>query len=225
MRSLLAAVMLGVTLAPVPSLARARAVAPAGEVDKLVALMVPPDVMVRISERVFDNNLRNGTALPPERQALFAANPGLKEHLSRALKAEMGSILRKDLPAFHVELAGLFTREMSAAEIGQTLAFFDGPTGRKMLARMYDGVARSTSETPDQAKQAAMASLMASLTAEDYPALTAFGATPAATKLQAVTPKLQQLAQGWATRLMAGNQARMALLADKATADYLAKKQ
>lgn len=224
MKFVFAALMLGSTaLAPLPALAHA--VAPASDADRLVAALLPEDALVKITTKVFDNNLQNDTALSAEKKALYTANPGLKAHLSERMKGEIAVILRKDLPGLRTDLAALLMREMSASEISDTVAFFGSATGQKMMAHMYDGVANSAATSEAEAKQAAMAGLMASLTPEDYPALMAFGATPAAAKLQAVTPKVQDVTKAWAAKMIAANQARLTAAADKATADYLAKKK
>jgi hypothetical protein len=222
MKLLLAALLLGTPLAP-PVLARAAIVAPASDADRLVEALLPEPALVAITGKLFDNTVQNEANLTPEKKALYAANPGLKAHLSTAMRGELASALHKDLPTLRTDLAALLSREMAAEEISQTLAFFASPTGKKMMAHMYDGVANSSAASEAEAQQAAMAGLMASLTAEDYPALMAFGATPAATKLQAVTPQVHALTKSWAAKMMVDNEARMKAAVDKATADYLAK--
>lgn len=225
MKLLLAALMLGTSIAP-PALAGDRVTVPAAsDADKLVEALLPEPALVAITGKVFDNTVQNEANFAPEKKALYAANPGLKAHLSAAMKVELAAILRKDLPALRRDLAALLSGEMAAAEISQTLAFFASPTGQKMMTHMYDGVANSSAANETEAQQAAMAALTASLSAEDYPALMAFGATPAATKLQAVTPKVQALTKAWAAKMMVDNEARMKAAADKATAAYLAKRK
>lgn len=227
MKLLLAALVLSTaTLAPASALAIDNAAVPAADdARRLAALMLPGDALVRITARVFDNHLQSEAGLSPEKKALYAANPGLKAHLAERMKGEIAAIMRKDLPGLHAELAALFAREMTAEEIGQTLAFLESATGQKMMAQMYSGVAASSATSEEEAKQAAMAGVMGSLTQEDYPALMAFGTTSAAAKLQAVTPKLHEVTKSWATKMIASNEARLTAVRDRATAEYLAKKK
>jgi hypothetical protein len=226
MKSMLTALLLGsATLAPLPAFADAvvTAPAPASDADQLVAMLLPEDALVQITQRIFDNAVLNESGFTPEKKKLYADNSGLKPYIVAHVKGELATIMKRDLPGLRTDMAALLTREMSASEIADTLTFFASATGQKMMATMYAGIANSAAASEEEAKQAAMASLMASLTADDYPALMAFGSTPAATKLQAITPKIQDLSKSWAQKMIVANQAQLQASTEKATAEYLAQ--
>jgi hypothetical protein len=226
--SLIAALLLGAPAAQPPSPLPPRPAAvrtlAASDAEQLVDMLLPQDALTRITQRVFDNAVAQNKGTDTERQKLYAATPGLKEAVAERVRAELGVILKRELPGLRTQMVALLTGELSADEISDTLTFFASATGRKMMATMYAGMAETSATNEEQLKQEATASLMRSLTPEDYPALTAFGASSAAPKLQAINPKMQALSKEWATKLIAGNQARLEAVAQQAIADFMARK-
>lgn len=226
MKPFLAALALGTaTLAPISAFAAAPAVAPAdANLDKLVALMAPEDKISRLAGKAFDAGMDEQVAADPKMKATFDANPGLREQVGGQLRAQFTGILVAALPSLRAELGGILQQELTASEIADTLTFFSSPTGEKLRAEVYETMGGAPGQSAEEVQQAAISAVMAKMTAEDYPALMAFGASPAAQKMGSVNPKIQAASKAWAEKLVEANRPKMQALAVKLTADYLAKK-
>jgi len=227
MKSFLAALALGATaLPPVAAFAAAPVAAPVADanLDKLVALMAPEDSIGRLAGKAFDAGMDQQVAADPKMKATFDANPGLREQVGGQLRSQFTAILVAALPSLRAELSGILKQDLTASEIADTLTFFSSPTGQKLRAEVYETMGGAPGQSPEEIQQAAIAAVMAKMTTEDYPALMAFGASPAAQKMNSVNPKIQAASQAWAERLVIANRAKMQALAVKLTTEYLAKK-
>ena len=228
MKFVFAALAMGaVTLAPAQARNLEAAVAPAAptDVDKLTALIVPDAMMSRIAIGAFDAAINDESKLAPDKKKLFESTPGLKDYVAQRLRPELDRVLRAELPTLRTRLGALFSAEMTPQDITDSLTFFGSNAGKKMLEQMYTGMANSGSLDQEEAKRAGMAAMMASLTPEDYPALMAFGASPAAAKFQALGPKLKETSQAWAVELIAKHGPAFFKLAEDASAEFVAKKK
>lgn len=228
MKSLLAALALGVVaLAPAQARPGAPAAAPSADTDlqKLVVLMAPEDAISRLAGRAFDAGMDAKIAGDVAMKAAFDANPGLRERVGARLRSEFTGILATALPSLRTELGGILQRELTPAEIGDTLTFFSSPTGQKLRAAVYETIGSAPDQTPGEIQQAAISAVMSQMTADDYPALMAFGGSSAAQKMNVVNPKISAASQAWAEKLVLANRPKMEALAAKLTADYLAAKK
>lgn len=224
MKIVFAALLLGATaLAPLSAQARPalQAGAAQAEADRLVAVMLSDEAMLDVAGRSFNYGMEKQLVADPATQKLYAANPGMKEHVGTQLRAEFLKVMKRELPSLRGEVSRLIQTDMTAVEIGAARTFLESPTGRKMAAQMYRSIGDKPDQSQEQMQQAAMASLMGSLTPEDYPALMAFGANPAAQKMQALNPKITAASAAWSSRLVAANEARMKTLAAQSAADFL----
>jgi hypothetical protein len=227
MKPFLAALMLSAAaLAPVAVHAAAPASAPAPDanLDKLVALMAPEDAISRLAGKAFDAGMDEQLAADPKMKASFDANPGLRDEVGGKLRAQFTGILLTALPTLRVQLGGILQQELTTTEVADTLAFFASPTGQKLRAEVYETMGSAPGQSPEEVQQAAIAAVMQKMTAEDYPALMAFGASPAAQKMGTLNPKISAASKAWAEKLVADNRTQMKALAVKLTADYLARK-
>ncbi|AJP73750.1 DUF2059 domain-containing protein [Sphingomonas hengshuiensis] len=228
MKSLLAAFAVA-TAALLPSTAQARgapiAVAPSPDVEQLVAMLVGDDAMLRLGTRAFDANIEEELAADPQAKALLARDPGLKTYVSDQLRASFVAVLQRELPTLRGQLGTLFASELTATEVADTLAFFSSPVGRKLIAQVYQAAGDTPGQDQAAMQQAAIASVMANLQPEDYPALMAFGASSAAQKMQVVNPKISATSQAWAEKLVSANEAAFRQQAIAAVADYMAKQR
>jgi hypothetical protein len=227
MKPLFAALALGVAVLPVQAFAAAPLAAPVadGDLQKLVALMAPEDSIGRIAGQAFDKGMDQQIAGDPKMKATYDANPGLREQVGGQLRGQFTRILVAALPSLRGEIAGILQAELTPGEIGDTLTFFASPTGQKVRAEVYETMGSAPGQSPQEMQQAAMAAVMAKMTAEDYPALMAFAGSTAAQKMGSVNPKIAAASQAWALKLVAANRPQMEGFATKAVADYLAKKK
>ena len=225
MKLLLAALALPLA-APLaaPAVAGSVALAP-NEADKLVDLPLPQAQIDKLAHNGFEKGMESELAGDSTLQKQFAANPGLKEFVAARLQIEFTTILKGELPSLRTTLSGIISADMTASEIADTITFFASPTGTKMIGQIYSSMAENPDQEPDQMQQAAMSALMASLTPEDYPALMAFGASPAATKLKTVNPKISAASREWAEGMVARNKTRIESAAIAAASSFFAHKK
>lgn len=227
MKLLAAALALGIAA---PAIAETRESAPVAapaadtDVQKLVALLVPEGAVARLAGKAFTKGMDEEIAGDASLKATFEGNPGLREQVSAKIGAEITRIFIAELPALRAQIATILTAELSPAEIGDALTFFASPTGQKLSAEVYESMGDDPTKSPQEMQQAALAAVMAKMTAEDYPALMAFGASPAAKKMGSINPKIAAASEAWATKLVGANRAKMESLAEQATKDFLAKK-
>ncbi|UYY56995.1 DUF2059 domain-containing protein [Sphingomonas sp. S2-65] len=228
MKTMFAAIMMGAA-ALVPAPVQAGAVLQASsarpEADRLVAVMLADAAMMDVAGRAFTYGMEQQLANDPATQKLYAANPGMKEHVAGQVRTEFLKVMKAELPALRGDVSQLIQADMTAPEITDARTFLESATGRKMAAQMYRSIGDKPDQSQEQMQQAAMASLMRSLTPEDYPALLAFGGSPAAQKLQALNPKITAASQVWSSRLIAANEARMKTLAAQSAAEFLKGKK
>jgi hypothetical protein len=218
---LILAALLAAPALPAAALAAGpTAVAPASDADRLVALLAPDAMVTQLARRMFDNNVQKADLLSAKSKARLGEDAAFKKQVADAVGAEMTRILPRELPALRTRMSALLAREMTAPEIAETLRFFGTPTGRKMLAQIYRGIGESGATTEEQAQQAAMSALMASLTPEDYPALIAFTGSPAAAKLQSLNPRIKETSRAWALDFIARYQPVLVQVAEKAASGY-----
>jgi hypothetical protein len=222
MKLLFAALLLG---AAPPALAQANAAAPAAtapsaEADRLAGTLLGDTAMQRLGKRAFDTGMEQQIAANAELRKLFAEQPSAKAELSQKLYAEFTRMLAAELPVLRARLSGIIAADMTPGEIGDTLAFFQSPVGQKIMTQVYETLGDNPVQSQEQAQQAAMTAVMASLQPEDYPALLAFGGTTAASKMQTVNPKIAAASKQWAAEMVAKNQGRIQAIAAGAAAKY-----
>lgn len=226
MKFVFAAFLLGATmLAPVPAQAGVPLQAARAEADRLVGVMLADDAMMDVASRSFTYGMEQQLAGDPATQKLYAANPGMKDYVAAQVRAEFLKVTRAELPALRSDVSRLIQADMTAAEIADARTFLESTTGRKVAAQLYRSIGDKPDGNQQEMQQAAMASLMGSLTPEDYPALMAFGGSPAAQKMQALNPRITAASQAWSNRLIAANEARMKTLAAQSAAQFLKGKK
>lgn len=197
----------------------------ATDAERLVALLAPDEMIVKVTTGVMDKGVQDETQFSPEKRKLYADNPGLKQAVTDRMRGEVTRLLRAELPGLRKQLGALLDAEMTPTEVSDTLTFFSSPTGGKMLSTMYAAIAETGVADQENAKQTAIAAMMASLTEADYPALMAFSASAGARKLQAVTPKIGEASKAWAEALIARQGPALAAVVETTTAEFLAKKK
>lgn len=223
LRPLIAALALGAAALP-PMAAGAQAAAapaPDPQADRLVGLVFGDEALVRAGARAFDVGLDQKIAEDKNLATLFARDPGLKPHVASRLRESMMVRMRQALPALRAQLGAIVAADMTAAEIADTITFFSSPIGKKLVAKIYQTVADNPTDA-EAAQNAAMQAVLTDLAPEDYPPLIAFGASPAAQKLQVVNPKLAATARAWTEKFVADNEAALTQEAMTTAAAYLA---
>lgn len=227
MKSFFAALALGIAALPAGAFAAGPVAAPVaeGDLQKLVALMAPADAIARVAGKAFDAGMAQEVSGNARLKAAYDADPALRAQVGGALRDQFTGILVAELPSLRTQIEAILKTELTPGEITDTLTFFSSPTGQKVRAEVYETMGSSPGQSEQEIQQAAIASVMAKMTAEDYPALMAFAGSPAAQKMGSVNPKISAASQAWAQKLVADNRPRMEALAVKLTAEYLARKK
>ena len=227
MKTLLAALALAAAgVAPVSVAAAAPALAAPGKpVDRLVALLLPEDALVGLALRAFDAGVEREVSGDAVLKAIYARHPGLKAHIARELRPAFVKALKKDIPALRRDVRTIVAGGLAPPEIADSLTFFASPTGQKLRAQVYEAMGNDPSQSPNALKAAALSAVMANMKAADYPALIAFGASPAAARINAINPRIAAASQAWSDRLVARHGARMRDLAAASAKRYLKGKK
>lgn len=218
MKLIFAALALGATVtlpAPAPAMMAPVAV-PAGDLDKLVLLMLPDQRMMDLIAQTVRNDTGNRGEL--------SNDPAMREFVIARIIPEVGKVMRAELPELRAEIAGIISAELTPDEITDIYTFFASPTGQKLQQILFEEMGKDPSADGPTTQKRAVERFMASLTPEDYPALSAFGASSGAQKMRDVTPKVSAASEAWADRLLKKHGARFDALRAEAIADYKRQK-
>ena len=131
---------------------------------------------------------------------------GMVTAVKSAGRAETVAVLHEGYPGLRRMAADKVRASMTSAEMKQAADFYASPTGRKLTAA---AVASTRGSTASEIQNNIQAGVVAAMSPDDAPALTAFAATPAYVKLQTLGPELQKASVKWAETLMAGNADRI----------------
>lgn len=191
--------------------------APAADVERLADLLAGEEQVIEAAtgnfDAAFDAKLKArsaGVALP---------NADLLATIRATSKTELLSVLHAAYPELRRVVVAKLQAELSGADVIDLIAFYSSPTGRKISQAAVAG-ARGTD--PGTIQQNMVANAVGAIGADDTSALLAFGAKPAAAKLQRLGPELQQASVEWASRLMAANAARLQQSIQSAVQSYQA---
>jgi Uncharacterized protein conserved in bacteria (DUF2059) len=223
---LLALALSAAALAPASAFAAAPAAAPVADTDlqKLVSLLAPEEAITQLAGKSFDTGMDQRIAANPKLKAAYAADPAMREAVGSQLRTQFASVLVAALPSLRAEIETILKTALTPAEIADSLSFFASPTGQKVRAEVYETMGSAPGQSTQEMQQAAIAAVMAKMTAEDYPALMAFAGSTASQKMGTVNPRISAASQAWADRLVAANRPKLEALADKLAADYRARK-
>ena len=219
---LLAAIALAT--APMAGLAIAApvAAATAKPLERLVALLLPEESLITLAARAFDAGLDREVANNAELRAIHARQPGFKAYVASRLRPALATMLKKELPGLRREIRAIVAAELKPREIEEALAFFASPTGAKLRTQVYATMGDNPNQSPEAMQAAAISAVMKQMKAADYPALIAFGASSAASKMNIVNPKIAAASRAWSDRLVAKNSKKMRALAAAAVRHYKA---
>ena len=212
MKLILAALALGLPgHAPAPALT----VAPANDAGRLVALLIPERAMIDLVMAAARSEAKKN----PE----FAGDPAMIDFVLKRMRPDLEKIVRDGLPELHAEMIRIITAQMTSAEIADVYTFFASPTGQRLQKTTYEVIAENPGADNSEHQRIAIDRFTQSITLEDMPALTAFGTSAGAQKMQAVTPRTTAASGAWADRVLTRHGPRLDALRAQAIADY--KKQ
>lgn len=222
MKKLIAALALSAAALASPLAIAAPAVAaPARPVDQLVGLLLPEASLVRIGVRAFDMGVEREVTTDAVLKASYARHPGLRTYVATALRPTFVKLLKKEIPSLRREIRAIAVEGLTAPEIADSLVFFASPTGQKLRTQVYETMGNDPTQSPAAMKSAAVSAVMANMKVADYPALIAFGASSAASKINVLNPRIAAASQAWSDRLVAKHGKRMRSLAAAAAKRYL----
>lgn len=213
MKFLLAALAL---TAPMAALPAAPVAAPADDAERLVGLLLPE---AQLLETIF-TAVRKDFARVPE----FRSDPAMGEFVLAKLRPDVEKVMRAELPSLRTELRAILAADMNPGEINDVYTFFASPTGQKLQRHLFKAMADHSNASPEEQKRIATEAFLADVTPGDSIALTRFGTSAGARKMNQVTPKISAASEGWASRLLVKHGPRFADLRAQAIADYKRQK-
>lgn len=203
------------------------AVAPAAhsaDALALATLMTPADSMTRISASAFDFAVAEDVRSTPAQQE-FAAHPGMKDFVAGRVRDRVAVILNAELNGLRDQIAGALENRMTPQEIVQVKSFFESPTGLRMRKIMMEAMVAHPPVPghEEDANKAGIDTFTKTMTADDLPALQAFGASSGAAKMQILNPEIAAISKNWGLSTMQAHAAELRAVADAARKEFLAK--
>lgn len=189
--------------------------APASDLDRLVLLMLPDQRIMDLVTQMVRND--NGA-----RSEL--KDPATREFVIARMLPEVSKVMRAELPGLRAEIAGIISADLSPDEITDIYTFFASPTGQKLQQILFEEMGKNPGADGETIQKRAVERFMASMTADDYPALSAFGASSGAPKMRDLTPRVGAASEAWADRLLKKHGPRFDGLRAEAIADYKRQK-
>ena len=176
---------------------------------RLARIVLPERDQVAAALRMVDSDLAPAFRGNDDFKALEADFPGFTDTVLAELKPALARFTRRELPAYHARVAELFASRLDTAEIDDLAAFYQTPTGQKMIRGMHENLtARATvgevMTDPDKptsysaiAKDHQDAAEVTTklIDRSDEPALLEFAKKPYFTRLAALGPALRKLEQ------------------------------
>lgn len=216
MRAALALAILASGLAAMP--APARPVAAAAAQDKLALgrqlaeLSNSREMIAAQTSRMIREVLPPLFAADPEMQGLEKDYPGITAKLLDAAAPMLRDETLKGLPRLWDQLGALYAARLSAAELGEVIAFYSGGIKTRIMAASNgaldtSGLVKEAIESDDgMIRQDSVMStvtrgakdVLAKLSPADREALARFGTTPAGRRFNALMPEALAIATAWA---------------------------
>lgn len=192
------------------------ALAPAhNDAARLAGLLVP--------ERAMLDLVTAGARTLALKSRQFEGDRAMVDFVLARMRPEIEKMVREALPELQAEITKILAADLTPAEINDLYTFFASPTGQRLQKTAFDVIAENPMADPATQQSIAVERFMATLTPEDYPPLSAFGASAGARKMRGVNPKVAAASEAWGERLLTKHGARLETLRRDAIADY--KKQ
>ena len=195
------------TLSPVPVQAPVPTVRPAA---MRIATTIANETIIRSAAlRLLRDQTPKVLAKDPTMQTLEQRWPGIINEFLQILEPIVIEGTLRRLPAYQLQVAALFDRRMTAAELDATAAFYASPAGQHTLTLAIQGLdyrsilqqqIASGGKTKVAAgdigsmARAAAVPAITQLDPADLKVLMAFGTSPAGAAIVRVQPELEQLA-------------------------------
>ncbi|WP_333573339.1 hypothetical protein [Sphingomonas sp.] len=219
---LMAVAVPGIALAQTAPTTRAPQEADAA---RLASLMVPEAQMPALIGIGFRQGFGPSLAANPAGKALYDAHPGMQDFVADSVSKELARLAVADLQSLRDQLAQVVRDELEPEEIVDTITFFESATGVKMRARATAALKEKGATSAEDGQKTAVQAAVAELTEDDYPAITAFGASSAAKKMQLVNTKIMEVSKAWGMQLGTGNRAVLEKARATAEAEFLAREK
>lgn len=194
----------------------------AGDAARLAGLIIPEAQMPALIAIGFRKGFGDSLAANPAGKALYDANPGMQDFVAEHVSKELARFAVAGLPSLREQLAAIVRDELEPDEMVDTITFFESPTGVKMRARATAALEQQGAASGEEGQKLAVQAAVSDLTEADYPAITAFGASSAAKKMQLVNTRIMQASKTWGVQLGTDHAAELKKAREAAEAEYLA---
>ncbi|WP_066721185.1 hypothetical protein [Sphingomonas pituitosa] len=197
----------------------------AGDAARLAGLLIPESKIPALIGVGFRQAFALSLAANAEVKARYDAHPGMQDFVADRVSKEIARLATADLPSLREQLGEVVRDELEPEEIVDTITFFESPTGVKMRARANAALLEKGATSVEEGQKTAVQAAVSDLTADDYPAITAFGASSAAKKMQLVNAKVTEASRAWGAQLSKANGPALVAARSAAEAEFLAKEK
>lgn len=169
-------------------------------------------------------------------KTMIDENPGLQAAVWAAVEPEIRRSSIEGNPAFLARIAALYRSRLTATELDAVYAFFEGPTGQKLVKAMYGGInpqpviAEAMAGSGDisgsaivEAADAGRTKALSTIGPEDEPALATLTRAVSTQKLQALGAEVQKLTLDYVNEDDPVLDAKIEAVIEAAFRDYFAK--
>jgi hypothetical protein len=200
------------SICSLPAVAQAQPASAQSEVVRedaleLARLLNPPEPLIKLAGRSFDEAFDKGMASEGGSEALEKAYPGIIAALRQTIRDLTLADLKADMPAVHQRYARFFASNFTAAETAELLRFYRSPTGTKVIQAKFDNInvsnlsdrfaadpnAKLSAGDIKTLNDSALPGALKGMAAEDIKALIGFGLQPIGRKLKGVAPQMAQI--------------------------------
>jgi hypothetical protein len=173
----------------------------------------------------------------PSTRAMDAQYPGLARTLSVAILAEATRQTDASVPMLVDALQQLYSKNMTATELRQALAFYKTPAAKRLVAdqgnpenlmAVFGNTMKSGEVKSDDLQSAVTSTAMKSLSAmdaEERKSLFNFAFSPAGAKMRKLQPQVIAITTEWANAETPEEAAAMQDIITKTMADHIAKSE
>jgi hypothetical protein len=204
---------------------------------KLAQILNPLAQHIALTERVIDTSLATAFHNQASFKALEVDYPGITDAVIAAIKPEMISQIKADIPKLWDTLATFYAPHFSSLEFDELIGFFGGPIGQKVIDSAFrsqyateimdvavnNGSDKQISQAAQRDIQKTAQRVVAKMTDAEMRTLAQFGYSPVGRKMIALTKEKQQIEIDWGLQTTPEEDARVAKISKDTLESYIAK--
>jgi hypothetical protein len=175
------------------------------------------------TEKLLDETLPKLLAADPDFKAMEKEYPGITKAMLDAMRTVVVDEVMQSLPALWDSVSVIYAEELTAADLGEAIAFFRTPAGTRLIENITreadlsemlktliaDDEAKVTESALRTEMRASATKTVGKLNTEDRNALVNFGWSPAGVKIRTANKRVMSVVAAWSNETTPEGDARM----------------